>query len=151
MYKPACATACRDVLSKYSLECEGDNQDHSHMKRMAGMGEEKVPPTPQCYAVNDAYLQSLAYCISEHCDDVPVYTLERFWNRRVTGRAPDQPQPKETYQQTLAKIVQNPPTNGTDPEEMLMEPSLVDGQTWLGNYHGDSVFEKNERMHVTLG
>ncbi|UJO24165.1 Ferric/cupric reductase transmembrane component B [Fulvia fulva] len=151
MYKPACATACRDVLSAYSLECEGDNQDHSHMRRMAGMGAEKVPPSPSCYAVNDPYLQSLAYCISQHCEDIPIYTIEQWWNRRVTGRVPGQPKPKETYQQSLAKIVVNPPTNVTESEEMLMEPSLVEDETWLANFHGDSVFEKNERMHVTLG
>lgn len=151
MYKPACATACRDILSAYSLECEDDNQDHTHMKRMAGMGMEKTPPTPECYAVNDPYLQSLAYCISEHCQDQHIYTIEEWWDGRVTGNAINQPKPKETYQSALAKIVQNPPTNVTDPEEMLTEPSLVDDRKWLGNFHGDAVFARNERMHVTLG
>ncbi|EME44707.1 hypothetical protein DOTSEDRAFT_88769 [Dothistroma septosporum NZE10] len=152
MYKPACASACRDVLSKYSLECKGDNRDRSHVtERMAGMEEEKEPPTPECYAVNDPYLRSLAYCITEHCQDMPIYMIEQWWDRRVTGDLPQQPKPKETYQASLLKIIQDPPTNVSDSEGMLMAPSLVDNDIWLAHYHGDSVFARNERMHVTVG
>ena len=123
--------------------------DHSHMvKRMGGMSMDK--PSPQCYANNDRFLQSVAYCVSQHCEDVPTWKLERWWTKKISG-AKGQPEPKESYQQTLAKIAT--PPNATIPaDEMLMdENTLVDEETWLANYNADYIFEENESTHVRYG
>lgn len=42
---------------------------------------------PECYATDDAFLQSLAYCISTHCQGTPSWELERYWKMNVAGRA----------------------------------------------------------------
>ncbi|KAF2210465.1 hypothetical protein CERZMDRAFT_60697 [Cercospora zeae-maydis SCOH1-5] len=148
MYKPTCATACRDSVSN-PLNCNGTT-DHNHMmKRMGGMSMEK--PSPECYATSDRFLQSVAYCISQHCQDIEIWKIEQWWSRRIPGSTPGQPQPKETYQEALADVII--PPNVTIPTgEMLMdENTLVLYDTWLANYNGDGVFEINESTHVRYG
>ncbi|KAI5360102.1 putative ferric reductase transmembrane component-like domain-containing protein [Septoria linicola] len=148
MYKPACATACRDSV-KNPLNCNGTS-DHSHMmKRMGGMSMEK--PSPECYANNDRFLQSVAFCVSQHCQDVPTWQLEQWWAERIPGRTPGQPAPKESYQEALANV-DTPPNATISSDEMLMdENTLVDGDTYLANFNGDDVFEMNESTHARYG
>jgi hypothetical protein len=42
---------------------------------------------PECFATDDAFLQSLAYCISTRCKNTPAWELERYWKMNVAGRA----------------------------------------------------------------
>jgi hypothetical protein len=42
---------------------------------------------PECYATDDFFLQSLAYCISTRCPTTPAWELERYWKMNVAGRA----------------------------------------------------------------
>lgn len=42
---------------------------------------------PECYATDDVFLQSLAYCISTHCKGTQAWELERYWKMNVAGRA----------------------------------------------------------------
>lgn len=128
------------------LDCDGHSMG-SHKKRMDMSME---VPSPECYASNDPFLQTVAFCVSTHCDDVPLWELEQWWSRRLTGRAADLPKPKQSYQEALAKVVARP--NSTTPsDEMLMETSLVDEETYLANYNGNGAFEKNESTHVRYG
>ncbi|CAK1363296.1 unnamed protein product [Cercospora beticola] len=148
MYKPTCATACRDSVSN-PLNCNGTTDHHHMVKRMGGMSMEK--PTPECYANNDRFLQSVAYCVSQHCQDVEPWKVEQWWARRMPGKIPGQPKPKETYQEALAKVI-IPPNTTIPADEMLMdENTLVAGDTYLANFNGDDVFESNESTHVRFG
>ena len=88
MYQPPCAHACRSALSGYMLSCSemSTDEDMSGMdmklrKRMDGMGSDgpSFTTSPHCYAADDEFLQSLAYCISHHCSELSVSTLESFW------------------------------------------------------------------------
>lgn len=148
MYKPTCATACRDSVTN-PLNCNGTTDHHHMMKRMGGMSMEK--PTPECYANNDRFLQSVAYCVSQHCQDVEPWKIEQWWTRRIVGKIPGQPRPKETYQEALARVV-IPPNTTIPTDEMLMdENTLVAEDTYLANFNGDDVFEVNESTHVRYG
>jgi len=136
MYDPPCAYGCRDTLGGYFLECEEyGSGGHSHHGSM-----DMPPPTPQCYATNDFFLQSMAWCISTHCKDVPVAKLEEYWAIDLVGRKANQAAPKWSYQESLFKVTE-PPTEIADPEEILNTTTLVDEESYQSNYNGDSVYD----------
>lgn len=83
MYKPACAYACRAVLESSSLNCTSHGGMH-----MPGMDMHMGAETePECYATDDAFLQTLAYCMSSRCQGTQAWELERYWKMNVAGRA----------------------------------------------------------------
>jgi hypothetical protein len=73
-----------------------------HGMDMAWMVDES--PSPECYAANDAFLQTLAYCIYSHCQTQANSTLQKYWELNVAGSEQDQPLPKESYHQALQSI-----------------------------------------------
>lgn len=144
MYKPPCAYACQASISN-PLNCnEHDAHDMQMIRRMSGMDMDT--PSPECYATNEPYLQTLAYCMSTHCSDVEVWKLERFWKMNIAGRKLDQPSPKMSYQQALESLTQAP-DEVIPAEEMLHVASLVDEEAYLSGYGGDHTFEINEERH----
>ena len=145
MYKPRCAYACRDVLSSSTLNCS----EHMHMSEgmEMHMGSET---SPECYAGDDAFLQTLAYCMSTHCQNVAVWRLERYWNMNVVGKQAAQPLPKATYQQTLANMTTNPVSPVVMGED-LNQAMMVSDEDYLGSYNAQGVFEQMERNHETYG
>jgi hypothetical protein len=148
MYKPTCAFACRDSIASSTLTCTttSDMADMPGLAMDMGSGETE----PDCYATDDAFLQTLAWCISIHCKNVPEWKLEKYWKMNVAGHAAVQPIPKETYQQTLARIVSGPNETlvGGDP---LNKTSLVFEEDWLSNFNADSEFETQEVTHERYG
>jgi hypothetical protein len=43
--------------------------------------------SPECYATNEIFLESLGWCLSSYCDGkIPVYQLEEWWLLTVAGR-----------------------------------------------------------------
>ena len=147
MYKPLCATACRDPIASTMLMCS-EPMDDSDMASM-DMGPET---SPECYATDVAFLQTIAYCVSKHCEGTSVWEIEKWWNMNVPGRLPVQPVPKETYQRTLDKVSLSPPHRTfTEDDEELMEPSLVDEELWLATWNGDGHFEAGEQRNSRYG
>ncbi len=79
MFDPPCAYACKDVVSPSPLNCtphEHHSADHAH-------GHVSTPP--ECFATDDAFLQTMAYCLSINCDGVSPWLLEYFWSRDLVG------------------------------------------------------------------
>jgi hypothetical protein len=148
MYKPTCAFACRDSISSSTLKCTttSDMTDMPGMDMDMGSGETE----PDCYATDDAFLQTLAWCISIHCKDVPEWKLERYWMMNVPGNAAVQPIPKHTYQETLAMII-IAPTETLVGGEPLNKTSMVSEDDWLSNFNADSEFEVQEATHERYG
>ncbi|KAL8682102.1 MAG: hypothetical protein Q9186_001807 [Xanthomendoza sp. 1 TL-2023] len=150
MYNPLCAYACRDVLSSSTLNCS----EHAHMhdgmvmKRMA-MGSETVT-SPACYAADDAFLNTLAYCISTHCHHVPIWHLEKYWSMNVAGKQPDQPPPKATYQKTLAGLTTTP-TDILVAGEDLSHTMIVSDEDYQGSFNAQAVFEDMEHTNERYG
>ncbi len=143
MYDPPCAYACRDTVTAWMLDCEdgtGAGGGHHHD---GGDMEGMESPSPECYTSNDPFLQTLAWCISTHCEGISMSRLEEFWDLNVAGRMEVQPLPKYSYQKAL-QLVTEPPTNITSADDILTGPSLVDDETYLSSYNGDRGFEKME-------
>ncbi|KAJ3043479.1 hypothetical protein HDV00_004867 [Rhizophlyctis rosea] len=101
-YDPACGYACRDALSGAMLSCS--TMDHS-------MGDMMMTMTsPECKANDTAFLTSVAYCMSQHCDDVdvPMSKRQKFWEEQVTGD--DDVPPQWGYERSLVEVGSTAPT-----------------------------------------
>lgn len=63
MYKPSCVFACRDAISGATLNCSTTGSDG--MDGMSGMSMSGMVMTDtSCYATDDAFLHTLAWCVS---------------------------------------------------------------------------------------
>ncbi|KAE9979703.1 hypothetical protein EG328_000753 [Venturia inaequalis] len=145
MYKPACAYACRAVLESSSLNCTSHGGMH-----MPGMDMHMGAETePNCYATDDAFLQTLAYCISSRCQGTQAWELERYWKMNVAGRAQVQPDPKETYQQALEKA--GTPTETLVSGNPLNKTSKITDDDYTSNYNALIIFEDMEVVHEKHG
>ncbi|KAK1758063.1 hypothetical protein QBC47DRAFT_410799 [Echria macrotheca] len=105
-YAPVtCAYSCRGSMASWVLTCSPDaGMDMPDMDMMM-----MQTPTPDCYATNDPFLTSLAWCIKTHCpSDLHISQLEEFWEMNVAGRMDIQPLPKYSYQDALARIKTTP-------------------------------------------
>ncbi|KAL9024063.1 MAG: hypothetical protein Q9196_006789, partial [Gyalolechia fulgens] len=147
MYKPQCAFACRDLLSTSTLSCS-ERAEMSHGMGMAMSVESET--SPECYATDDAFVTTLAYCISTHCQKVAAWKLEQYWNMNVAGRQSNQPIPKATYQRTLATI-NSKPTDTLVLGEELNRTMAISDEDYRESYNAQSVFEEIERNHETYG
>lgn len=149
MYNPACAFACRDTVTGWMLDCDGSMNGEDHDHGDGGM-DDMGWPSPECYATNDPFLQTLAWCISTHCQGVAMSQLEEFWTAYVTGRYAVQPSPKYSYQKAL-QLVTEPPTSIVSLSDVLNVPSLIDEEVYLSSYNGDHGFEKMEAKTSRYG
>ncbi|KAF1994330.1 hypothetical protein P154DRAFT_527126 [Amniculicola lignicola CBS 123094] len=83
MYEPACAFACQTILQTSKLNCSTPPvADRWHGG--SGLGFD----TPdECFASDDAFQLSLAWCLHQHCDS-PRWMIERFWATDVSATGP---------------------------------------------------------------
>lgn len=135
---------------------------------MAGMAMMMEAETePECYATDDVFLQTLAYCISTHCQNTPSWELERYWKMNVAGRAQYasfphinpaiwlnivtrvQPDPKETYQQALEKA--GTPKDTLVSGNPLNKTSIILDDDYISNYNALVIFEDMEVVHERFG
>ncbi|RYP75430.1 hypothetical protein DL769_003824 [Monosporascus sp. CRB-8-3] len=102
-YDPNCCYACRAVISSAPLDCPRDTMNHMDMEMHHGPSM-----NAPCVAENDAFLTTLAYCISTNCDPVtvPPWKIEKYWADQATGD-PSLPA-KWTYGAAVAGIEQAP-------------------------------------------
>ncbi|MCJ1265028.1 hypothetical protein MMC22_004903 [Lobaria immixta] len=148
MYHPLCAFACRDVLSSSILNCS-EPMDMSEMGMDMGM-DMGSDTSPECYATDSIFLETLAYCMSTHCQDVAVWALEKYWNMNVAGNQLHQPIPKATYQQTLANMTTEP-TDTLVMGESLNKTMIVPYEDYEASYNAQGVFEEMEENHEKYG
>lgn len=80
MYDPPCAYACKDVVSPSTLNCS-DHSDHAGGHSHSGPAK----TSPACYATDDAFLRTMAWCLERNCQDAPRWKLEYFWSRDLVG------------------------------------------------------------------
>jgi hypothetical protein len=145
--KPFCAFACRDSISGATLNCSEAMSDD--MGGMSGMGE-MVMTDPECYAKDDAFLQTLAWCVQSHCKDIPAWKLEQYWKDNVAGSYANQPDPKDTYQQALAKV-KGAPTTVYNETGSLNKTSIVSEDLWYAAYNNDKTFIEQETQQEGFG
>jgi len=145
MYNPTCAFACRYTVTAWPLDCPGEESHHG-----GGSHSMHGSPSPQCYATHDPFMQTLALCISKHCEGVSAARLEKYWELNVPGRNRIQPLPKYSYQDAL-RLIDKPITAILDSEEVLASPSLVDEEVYQSNFRTQLNFEQQENRHSLYG
>ncbi|KAG7284023.1 hypothetical protein NEMBOFW57_010381 [Staphylotrichum longicolle] len=124
-YAPVtCAYACRSSIAGWMLDCpDAEHHDHGHGESRGMMM--MAMPSPACYASNDPFLTSLAWCIKTRCpEDIPNSLLERYWEMNAAGRKDVQPLPKYSYQDALARVT-TPPTAVHNSSLVLNSTELV--------------------------
>ncbi|KAJ0166299.1 Ferric reductase transmembrane component 3 [Colletotrichum tanaceti] len=155
MYQPLCAYACRVALSASPLNCSS----------VAEMNGKVLADTPSsCYATDDAFLVSLAWCIHTRCVDISVWEIEKYWHSteasvRSSHRRLDEPGvkvnahppvPKWTYQEALRNVNQTP-TATLSFASPLKEKVLVSDADYFVQHNTMGMFEKMEVNHETYG
>ncbi|OTB00399.1 hypothetical protein M426DRAFT_66005 [Hypoxylon sp. CI-4A] len=149
MYKPSCAFACHDALSQYQLTCSAV-MDHPMFGHRMGRPGQNFMTEPDCYASDDNFLRSVAYCIGTHCSDVSVPDLEHYWETYLVGRDPGQPKPKEPY--SVALVHADPaPDVVVNFTSVLNTTTLVSEEFYLESYASNSLFEQLETTQSTFG
>ncbi|KAE8167398.1 ferric reductase [Aspergillus tamarii] len=143
MYDPPCAFACRSSISN-PLECSMSAGNGTDIL----MTEES--PDPECYAMNDAFLQTLAYCMMSHCHAELNSTLQRYWEMNVAGSEENQPWPKVTYEGALASIEVTPSVS-VNSSTVLTSASLVDEDLYKMQWRTLTNFERVETTHNRYG
>jgi hypothetical protein len=143
MYKPLCAFSCRAALSGCTLKCS-KSMDMG-MDGMDGM-DDMIQTSSECYATDDAFLQSMAYCISVKCTDLSAWQIEKYWEDNIAGADAVQPDPKWTYQATLEKVT-SAPTETAVSGELLNKTMLVSEVDYVGNWNAQDGFEHAEDVH----
>lgn len=161
-YDPNCAWSCRGVISSASLNC-----DMPHMKEMNEMKSmerrmdmKMMEPSPHCYATNDPFLQTLAYCIQqkckcetgERCMWIEDWEIEKYWHENVAGygEVDEQPAPKQSWRQTLDQLV-DPPTKVMKSGIMLNETMLIDEEDYLATWNAQDMTPRLEWYNSTYG
>jgi hypothetical protein len=140
MYQPGCAHACRSSLPRSSIPCD----IHLH-------GHHSSSVSADCLGQSEAYLMSAAWCFHTRCADenVPMSTLEEFWEKDLVGRELDQPLPKWSYQQSLKRVMDDIPTEPLGEEEDFNRTVLVTDDDYIANWNGNTAFENVEKHHQT--
>ncbi|TWU76323.1 hypothetical protein ED733_005895 [Metarhizium rileyi] len=97
MYDPPCAFGCRSVISSCPLLCSPK--------------EKGAKTPPECYTTDQAFMRTLALCISTYCsqsDHPSLGKIEDYWESHLTSStvAIFEPKPAMSYSEALrlAKI-----------------------------------------------
>ncbi|KXH47073.1 ferric reductase transmembrane component 4 [Colletotrichum nymphaeae SA-01] len=155
MYQPLCAYSCRVALSASPLNCSNVMEIH---------GMTMADTSPECYANDNVFLTSFAWCIHARCADLSIWEIEKYWQSteasiRNSHRRLDEPSvnvnayppaPKWTYQEALSNV------NGTPTATVvfampLKEKSLVSDADYQVQYNTMGMFEKMEVAHERYG
>jgi hypothetical protein len=125
-WNPLCASACLRSLSSLHLSCTGESE-------MVGMV--MVMTTTECYAENEAFLTSLAWCVNVECadGDYSSVLLEYFWDEQATGQksAGQAAVPaKWTYAEALSHVTSPPTFQLLQSDTHLNRTSLVPPETY---------------------
>jgi hypothetical protein len=145
MDDPECAFACQAVLTGSQLNCS-DPTNTADVPMGSMVMSMTFMTSLDCYATDDAFLQSLALCIQSYCMDLPVWQIEQFWVTSAVGTMSPQPNPKYSYQKALDKIT-NPPNITLAYGSPLNQTSLVGDSDYDLQYRTLTVFSWVEVQH----
>ncbi|CAI6285873.1 unnamed protein product [Periconia digitata] len=130
-YDPVCAMACVRSLYTLTLSCSTGG---------GSLGMTELTTSPGCWATNDDYLTSLAYCMRSHCpaSEFSDSKLESFWELQATGQtnAGVQSVPaKWSFAQALAHASSKPTFTLSSDATVLNQTSLVNPSTYTSQYN----------------
>jgi hypothetical protein len=95
--------------------------------------------SPECWATNDPYLTSLAYCMKTECAKYNVRNSksESFWELQATGQTNagvKSVSAKWSYAEALAQLTSPPTAMLAKNATWLNETSLINPATYLSQY-----------------
>lgn len=129
MLKPSCAFACRQILAQSPLNCSTPPTADRHQTG----GKLTFETSLECFASNDPFLLSLAWCVANHCrTPVPIAPVEEwvlywFWEHEVV---PDELELKYTFNEALAKCGDDGLKRVHTSGELLDSPGIVNESEW---------------------
>ncbi|ATY60243.1 ferric-chelate reductase [Cordyceps militaris] len=135
LYEPACAHACWDTIA-YMTNCTTDmsnsrflNPDITAADRTT-TDKSEVEENPYCNAQYEPYLQTLAWCIHQECQEETELDLERFWWDEGPGKDNSS---VETYSQIWARV-KDTPMEPINEHATLNYTATVPSDQWKLNY-----------------
>jgi hypothetical protein len=144
---PLCCFASRSVISSAMLSCTPMEMSQPHVH-----GQSLTPI--DCFANDDAFLTTLAYCISQRCNDdkLPTWEREKYWASSATG-SPAVPA-KWDYSTAFQHIV-IPPNFTLVVGNVLNQTSLVSQSSYAVQYRAAQVLDSisargNKYIYATL-
>lgn len=149
MYDPVCAYACRAIISSADIACD-DSHDHQGMD-MGSMSMIKrhghdTDITPECRAMSEPFLTTLAYCINSTCpSDTEAWVLEKYWSIESTGEATVKPM--WGYEESLMHVNATPQTT-FDSHERINETQLLATDSWEVQRNSLKSFAEGEAIHA---
>jgi hypothetical protein len=129
IYIPRCAHACRITIQESPLECSY-----------------KGTTAAQCYASDDPYLETLAFCISSHCKNESNAAIDIFWSKYVVGWELATPQPIFTYKTALSHAGQ--PNSILKYGKLLERVSIVAPTEYTLGYASLTDWNDSEEYHT---
>lgn len=130
-YDPVCAMACVRSLYTLGVSCSAGG---------GTLGMIALTTTPECWATNDPYLTSLAYCMKAECAKYNILNskFESFWELQATGQsnAGVKTVPaKWSYAEALAQLSSPPNVTLAAKATWLNQTSLVNPVTYMAQYN----------------
>lgn len=146
LYQDLCCQACHDSLSFLYLNCTtfSDGEDSSDMD-MSGMDMSDMPmgtTSDECYASNQPWLQTMAYCIQQNCnaDGYPADQQAQCFSTYAVGGA-SQP----AFQESLPTTA---PTEELAEDAMWLNDTSLVNQDLYSSTHGTyGEFARAEYYH----
>jgi hypothetical protein len=136
-YNLMCANACLRIFTAPMLQCSDMNNMDMDMMAL------NMYTWPDCYAKDEHYMMSMAYCLSTKCpatnltsaqskwfasDRIGDATITWFWENRITGD--HNVIPEWTYSQALARVTE-PPTRVVSSSDTLNFTGLANDTIWI--------------------
>ncbi|PKS05943.1 hypothetical protein jhhlp_007776 [Lomentospora prolificans] len=146
MYDPPCAYACRASIVN-PLECPMDHDMHTGDDASSHMS---MGPSAECYATNEHFLHSMAWCIHERCEGLQMSELEEYWELNIPGRNRIQPFPRISYQEALAEVTEAP-KEVIESDATLNTTTAVSDEVYWSQYNTLVAFEEVEAKHSRFG
>ncbi|KAM0270866.1 hypothetical protein ACHAQH_009292 [Verticillium albo-atrum] len=147
MYDPPCAFACRDAIAPHRLNC---STAEPKAKRHGGH-ESKFMTTPECFATDDSYLESLAWCIQSRCDELETWAIDKFWGTDVIwNQGVHRETPKLGFHDALSKAAKAP-TEEMEEHEVLQGVKHVPDKDWDKTFAMVRTFARIETSNSKYG
>ncbi|OCT54426.1 ferric-chelate reductase [Cladophialophora carrionii] len=149
MFHPFCCYACHDSLAMVYLNCTTFSEssgahDGMSMKLLKRMDMDMAGSTSDdCYATDEPYLQSFAYCIQSHCDIEGLsYEKQNACFREMAANG----LPVPSLEDSLPTV---PPTEELAEHAMWLNKTMqVNEAYWKADRGTIDEFEHSEVYHV---
>lgn len=139
------ATACITLAQLASFSCTLKASKFVH-----GISYPNTPPA--CFASNDAYLTTAAYCFQQHTKGQKVEVLENVWRIEATMANGQPPYPKWSYMETVSHIYGSPKETWIS-KKLLNTTAIIPEATWKkyrDTFAMDAVYENKASLYGSV-